>query len=131
MASIHQPQIPLKKLSSQAKHTEIFLNFHYSLISIRQLCDNEYIFTFENHKFIVIKNKDIIIEVCRDPKNGLWRFLLHRQAQNNKQSNIMEPRLCNHSRPMAPLHPRAYHPTSQQDLVIFTIRSSSAQTNAL
>ena len=34
IASTHQSQIPLKHLSSQAKHAEIFPNLHSSLISI-------------------------------------------------------------------------------------------------
>ena len=125
--SIHTPSpYPTKKLSSEAKHAEIFPNLHSSLISIVKLCDNECIVTFDKHKVIVSKNKDIIIEGYQDPTNGLWWFPLHNTAQNNKQANIMEPHLCNHSRPMAPQQPRAYHPTSQQDLEFFTIRSSAA-----
>ena len=65
------------------------------------------------------KNKDIIIEVYQDQTNGLWWFPLHHIVHNNKQVNILEPHLCNHSIPMAPRHPRAYRPTSQQDLGIF------------
>ena len=34
VASIHQAQIPLKKISSQAKHAEIFPKLHSSLISL-------------------------------------------------------------------------------------------------
>ena len=127
MASTHQAQIPLKKLSSQAKHAEIFLNLHSSLISIGRLCDDECIVTFDKQKFVVRKNKDIIIEGYRDPTNGLWRFPLHHPDQNNKQANIMEPHLCNQSRPMAPRQRREYCPKSQQELEIFTIRYSAAQ----
>ena len=90
-----------------------------SLISIGQLCDDEFIVTFDNHKVIVSINKDIIIEGYREPTNRLWRFPLHHSDHNNKQANILEPHLCNHSRPMAPRHPRAYRPISQQDLAIF------------
>ena len=61
MASTHKYQNPLKKLSSQEKHAEIFPNLHFSLISIGQLCDDECIVTFDKHKVIVSKNKDIII----------------------------------------------------------------------
>ena len=71
MTSTHQAQIPLTHLSSQAKYAEIFPNLHSSLISIGQLCDDECIVTFEKHKVIVSKNKDIIIEGYRDPINGL------------------------------------------------------------
>ena len=74
MASTHQPYIPLKFLSTQAKHAEIFPNLHSSLISIGQLCDDKCIVTFDNHKVKISKNKDIIIERYRDPKNILWRF---------------------------------------------------------
>ena len=130
MASTHQSQIRLKKLSSQAKHAEIFPDLHSSLISIGQLCDDRCIVTFDKDKVIVSKNKYIIIEGCWDPINGLWQFPLHNPSQNTKQANILEPHLCNHSRPMAPRHPRAYHPTSQKELAIFTIRSSAAQPNA-
>ena len=119
MASTHQAQIPLKQLSSQEKHAEIFPNLHSSLISIGKLCGDECIVTFDKHKVIVSKNKDIIIEGYRDPTNVLWKFPLHRPSQKNKQANILEPRLCNHSRPMAPRHPRAYRPTSQKYLAIF------------
>ena len=119
MASTHQSQIPLKKLSSQAKHAENFLNLHSSLISIGKLCDDECIVTFDKHKLIVSRKKDIIIEDYPDPTNGLLRFPLHHSAQNNKQENILEPHLCNHSRAMAPRHPIAYRPTSQQYLAIF------------
>ena len=119
MASTHQAQIPLKNSSSQAKHAEIIPNLHSSIISIVQLCDDECIVNFDKHKFIVIKNKDIIIEGYRDPTNGLWRLPLHHPAQNNKQAKIMEPHLCKHSRPMAPRHPRSYRLTYQQDLAIF------------
>ena len=72
MASTHQAHIPLKYLSSQSKHAEMFPNLHSSLISIGQLCDYECIVTFENYKVILIKNKDIRIEGYRDPTNGLW-----------------------------------------------------------
>ena len=110
---IHTPiPDPTKKLSSQAKHAEIFPNLHPSLISIGQLCDDECIVTFDKHKFIVSKNKDIIIEGYQDPTNGLWRFPLHHPDHNNKQVNIMDPHLCNHSRPMASRNPREYCPTS-------------------
>ena len=117
MVTTHQYHILLQNLSIQAKHAEIFPNPHSSLISIGQLCDNECIVTFEKHKVIVSKN------------SGLWRFPHHHPAQNNKQANIMDPQLCNHSRPMAPRHPRAYCPTSQKGLAIFTIRYSAAQPN--
>ena len=119
MASTHQAHIPLKLLSIQANHAEIFPNLHSSLISIGKLCDNECIVTFDKHKLIVSKNKDIIIEGYQEPTNRLWRFPLRHPYQNNKQANILEPHLCNHSRPMAPRHPRAYRPTSQQYLAIF------------
>ena len=108
IASTHQSQIPQKQLSSKAKHAEIFPKLHSSLISIGQLCDDECIVTFYKHKVVVSKNKDIIVEVYRDPTNGLWRFPLHNPAQNNKQAKILEPHLCNHSRPMAPRHPREF-----------------------
>ena len=119
MASTHQAQIPLKRLSSQAKHGEIFPNLHFSIISIVQLCDYECIVTFDRNKFIVSKNKDVIIGGYREPTNGLWHFPLHHPEQNNKQANILEAHLCNHSRPMAPRHPIACRPKSRQDLATF------------
>ena len=119
MASTHQSHIPLKILSSQVKHAEIFPDLHFSLVSLEKLCDDECIVTFDNHKAIVSKNKDIFIEGYQEPTHGLWRFPLHHLAQNNKQENILEIHLCNHSRPMAPRHLRSYLPTSQQDLAIF------------
>ena len=73
---IHTPSPdPTNFVSSKAKHAEIFPNLHSSLISIGQLCDNDFIVTFDKHKVIVIKHKNIIIEDYRDPKNGLWKFL--------------------------------------------------------
>ena len=119
MASSHQSQIPLRNLSIQAKYAENFPNLHSSIITIGKLCDDEYIVTFDKQKVIVSKNRDIIIEGYRDPTNGLWQCPFHHPAQNNKQENILEPHLCNHIRPMAPRQPRAYRPTSQQDLSIF------------
>ena len=119
MVFTHQSKIPHKKLSIQATHAEIFPNLHSSLISIGKLCDDECIVTFDNHKFIVSKNKNVIIEGYQDPKNGLWQFPIHHPSQNNKQANILDPHLCNHSRKMAQRQPRAYSPTSQQDLAIF------------
>ena len=70
MASTHQSQILLKTLSSQWKHAEIFPNLHSSIILIGKLCYDECIVNFDKHKFIVIKNKDIIIEGYQDPTNG-------------------------------------------------------------
>ena len=67
IASTHQSQIPLKHLSSQAKHAEIFPNLHSSLISIGKLCDDKCIVTFDKQKFIVSITKDIIIEGYWDP----------------------------------------------------------------
>ena len=96
-----------------------------SLISIGQLCDDECIVTFDKYRFIVIKNKDKIIEGYQEPTNGLWRFRIHRPVQNNKKSNIMEHRTS--IKPMAPCHPRAYRPTSHQYLAIFIIQSSATQ----
>ena len=119
MAFTHQSQIPPNFLSNQAKHAEIFPNLHSSLISIGKLCDDEFIVTFDNHKYIVSKNKDIIIEGYQDPTNGLWQFPIYHPAQNNKQANILEPHLYNHSRPMAQRHPRLYQPTSQKYLENF------------
>ena len=84
LASTYQAHISLQKLSSQAKHTEICPNLHSSLISIGQLCDDECILTFDKHKFIVSKNKDIIIEGYQDPKNKLCKWLLHHPSKNNK-----------------------------------------------
>ena len=71
MASTHQAHIPLKILSSQAKGAEIFPNLQSSLISIGQLRDDEFIVTFDKQKVIVSKNKYVIIEGYRDPKNVL------------------------------------------------------------
>ena len=130
MASTHQSQIPLKKLSIQAKHAEISLNLHSSLLSIGKLYDDGCIVTFDKHKFIVSKNNYIIIEGYQDPTNGLWRLPLHHPSQNKKQANMLEPHLCKHIRPMAPQHPRAFHPTSQQDLDFLSIRSCADQQNA-
>ena len=118
--NIHTPSPdPTKNSSRQAKHEEILPNLHSNLISIGQLCDNECIVTFDKHKVIVSKNKDITIEGYWDPTNGLWRFPIRHPSQNNKQANIPETQLCNHSRPITPRYPRAYHPTSQQDLEFF------------
>ena len=119
MASTHQAHIPLQNLSSQAIHAEIFPNLHSSLISITQVCYNEWIVTFDKHKFIETKNKDIIFEGYRYPEIGLWRFSLHHPVHNNKQANMLEPHLCKHIRPMVARYPRAYFPTSQQDFAIF------------
>ena len=119
MASTQQAHILLKNVSGKAKHEEMFTNLHSSLISIGKLCEDECKVTLDNHKVIVSKNKYLIIEGYRDPKNGLWRFPIHNPAQNNKQANILEPHLCNHSRTMAPRHPRAYRPTSQKYLEFF------------
>ena len=71
VAYTHHAQISLKHLSSQAKHAEIFPNLNSSLISIGKLCENECIVTFDKHKAIVIKNKDIIIEGYQDPKKWI------------------------------------------------------------
>ena len=119
MASTQQSQIQLQNVSNEVKHAEISPNLHHSLISIGQLCDDEFIVTFDKHKVIVSKNKDIIIEDYQEPKNGSWKFPLHHPDQNNKQANMLEPHLCNHIIPMAPRHPREYRQTSQQDLAIF------------
>ena len=119
MASTHQAHIPLQKSSIQAKHLEIFPKLHSSTIFFGQLCDNECIVTFDKHKVIVIKNKDIVNEGYQDLTNGLLWLPLHHQDQNNKQTNILEPQLCNHIRSMLPRHPRAYRQTSQQDLENF------------
>ena len=94
MESTHQYQTQNFFLSGQAKHSEIFPDLHSSLISIRQFFEDGFIVTFDKHKFIVIKNRDIIIEGYREPTNGIWIFPLHHPAQNNKQANIMEPHLC-------------------------------------
>ena len=69
MAYTHRSQIPLEQLSIQAKHAEIFTKFYSSLISIVQLCDYACIVTFDKHKVIVSKNKDIIIKGYQDPTN--------------------------------------------------------------
>ena len=100
MASTHQGHIPLKNLSIQAKHAEIFPNLYSSLISIEQLCDNECIVTFYKHKVIVSKNKDIIIEGYRYPTNWLWRFLLHHPGPDQQTSKysgatLMQPHWTN------------------------------------
>ena len=64
---IHTPSPdPTKKLSSQAKHAEIFPNLHSSLISIEQLCDDECIVTFDKHKVIVIKTRISSLKAIRN-----------------------------------------------------------------
>ena len=69
ITSTHQAQIPLQFLSSQAKYVEISSKLHCSIVSIGKLCDYYCIVTFDNHKVIVSKSKDIIIESYRDPTN--------------------------------------------------------------
>ena len=89
MAYTQQAHIPLENVSRQEKHAEIFPNLHFSLISIRQLGDYKCIVTFENHKVIVSKNKDKIIEGYRDPMNGLFHFPLYHLSQNNNKSIML------------------------------------------
>ena len=123
MASTHQSKIPIHNLSSQSKHAEIFPSLHSSIVSIGKLCDNEWIATFDKHRFIVRKHRDNMIEGYRDPMNGLWRLPLHDPAQNNQQSNMMEQSTIKHwsqhIKPMAPRHPIAYRPTSHKYKAIF------------
>ena len=67
IASRNQAHIALQNLSSEEKHAEIFSNLHSSLVSIGQLCEYECIVTFDNHRVIVSKNKDKIIEGYWEP----------------------------------------------------------------
>ena len=67
---IHTPILdPTKTIIKPSKTCiNISQHLHSSLISIGKLCDDECIVTFDKHKFIVSKNKDIIIEGYWDPK---------------------------------------------------------------
>ena len=128
---IHTPSPDPTKIIIKLRQACINLSQHpLQSHFIGKLCDDECIVPFDKHKVIVSKNKDIIIEGYRDPINGFWRFPLHRPFHNNKKANILNPHLCNHSRPMAPRRPRAYRPTSQKDLAVFTIRYSASKPNA-
>ena len=122
MESTHQYQIPLHNLSIQLKHEEIPPTLPYSLISIGKLCDDKYIVTFDKHR-VILRKKVKIIEGYQDPMNLLWSFPLHHPDQGKKKSNIIShstrKNWCQHIKPMAPRHPRAYHPTSQQYFAIF------------
>ena len=119
MASTYQAQIPLKQLSRQAKNAGTFPNLHSSLISIGQVCDDECIVTFDKHKVIVSKTSISSLKAIgtQQMDYGDSLFIIH--FQNNKQAKILEPHLCNHIRPMAPRHPRAYKSKYHQDLTIF------------
>ena len=76
MLSTHQSHIPPKNLSIQAKYVEILSNLHSSIIYIIQLCDNECIVTFDNHKFIVHRKIEKPVKAIRtqhmDYVSSLW-----------------------------------------------------------
>ena len=78
---------------------------------------------------IVRKHNEKIINGYYDPMNGLWRYPFHDPFKENQQSNMVAhnqtkhqnaiKHWCQHIKPMALWHPRAYHPTPQQELEYF------------
>ena len=87
MTATHKVKIPLaKELSTQAQTRFILNNLLIgSLVSIGQLCDDDYIALFTKCNVKIIKNGTVIIEGRQDHTNGLWKIPLQQpslQANN-------------------------------------------------
>ena len=81
----HEATIPLSSiLSKQAQTGHILDNLKTgSLISIRKLCDDDYVALFGKYNLKVFKNGQIIIRGTRNPSNGLWNIPLQTSLKNS------------------------------------------------
>ena len=118
---IHTPSLDPTKTIIKPSKTCINLSqhLHSSIISIGKLCDDEFIVTFDKQKVIVSKKKGYHHWRLSGTNKWIMEIPSSSYIPEQQTANILEPHLCNHSRPMAPRPPRAYRPTSQQDLAIF------------
>jgi hypothetical protein len=71
--SSHTCNLLLTDLPPQARQAHILPGLvHNSLISVGQLCDNEYSVTFTQDQVTVSKNGKNVMYGSRDPKSRLW-----------------------------------------------------------
>jgi hypothetical protein len=87
----HTCNLLLTDLPHQAWQARILPGLvHNSLISVGQLCDNEYSITFTQDQVTVSRNGKNVMHGSRDPKSRLWRV-------NLKQKMKPEILQCNHA----------------------------------
>jgi hypothetical protein len=89
--SSHTCNLLLADLPHQARQAHILPGLvHNSLISVGQLCDNEYSVTFTQDQVTVSRNGKNVMNGSRDPKSRLWQV-------NLKQKMKTEIVQCNHA----------------------------------
>jgi hypothetical protein len=89
--SSHTCNLLLTDLPHQARQARILPGMvQNSLISVGQLCDNEYSVTFTQNQVTVSRNGKDVMYGPRDPKSRLWRVDLKQK---------MKPKIsqCNHA----------------------------------
>jgi hypothetical protein len=87
----HTCNLLLTDLPHQASQAHILPGLvHNSLISVGQLCDNEYSVTFTQDHVTVSRNGKDVTYGSRDPKSRLWRV-------NLKQNIDTKIAQCNHA----------------------------------
>ena len=70
-------------ISSSAKASLVYLSItNESLLSIRQFCDNDCIALFTKAALYIFKNDKIVIQGCRNKKDGLWDIPFQSKQQN-------------------------------------------------
>jgi hypothetical protein len=99
--STHTCNLLLTDLPHQARQAHILPGFvHNSLISVGQLCDNEYSVTFTHNQVTVSRKGKEVMYRSRDPKSHLWRVNLNQKMKHDIAQ-------CNH----------AHDKNNQKDLI--------------
>ena len=70
-------------LTVSATNTHVFDYLHSaSLISLGQLCDDDCVSILDKHKIQVIKESKVVIQVHRNPDDGLWDISIKKPFQH-------------------------------------------------
>jgi hypothetical protein len=114
MESSHTDELNIPELNASASKAHVFPGMtNHSLLSVGQLCDEGYIFTFKHASMTVCNSqKSQTLNGPRDLDTGLWRINL-RTTNNHKpepiENNMYE--LCNTGALVHYLHKALFIPT--------------------
>jgi hypothetical protein len=89
MDSSHTAELDIPELNAAASKAHVFPGMtNHSLLSVGQLCDEGYIFTFKQAEVTICDSGNSqILSGPRDLNTGLWRINL-KQTNNHKPETI-------------------------------------------
>jgi hypothetical protein len=114
MESSHTAALNIPELNEAASIANVFHGMvNHSLLSVGQLCDEGYTFTFRNASVTIFNSQELqILKGARDLDTGLLLINLikeHQQPQQAVANNVYE--LCNTGELVNYLHKAMFSPT--------------------